>query len=177
MNTLPPKKTPRGGETQGGGGTTGGGGGGGGGNGTTNLAPGLTKLKLSRASFRRGKSTTISFRLSEAAKVTLSFERKQSGRRVHGRCVKLAKGKRANCTRYTRVSSVMSFQGKAGTNKVTFRGKLGRKSLALGSYRLTLQAKDSTGKRSAKLRTSFKLMESASQSQARAVRAIALGWL
>ena len=72
----------------------------------------------------------------------------------------------------------MSFQGKAGTNKVTFRGKLSRrKSLALGSYRLTLQAKDSTGKRSAKLRTSFKLMESASQSQARAVRAIALGWL
>ena len=61
----------------------------------TNLAPALTKLKLSHASFRKGKSTTISFRLSEAAKVTLSFERKQSGRRVHGRCVKLAKGKRA----------------------------------------------------------------------------------
>ena len=145
---------------------------------TANLAPALTKLKLSHASFRKGKSTTISFRLSEAARVTLSFERKQSGRRVRGRCVKLAKGKRPNCTRYTRLSSVMSFQGKAGTNKLTFRGQLSRrKALAVGSYRLTLQAKDSTGKRSTKLRTSFKLMESASQSQARAVRAIALGWL
>ena len=92
MNALPPKKTPdRAAAVE-----TGGGqrrwGGGGGAAATTDLAPALTKLKLSHASFRKGKSTTISFRLSEAAKVTLSFERKLDGRRVRGKCVKPAKG-------------------------------------------------------------------------------------
>jgi galactose oxidase-like protein/Big-like domain-containing protein len=144
----------------------------------TDLAPGLTKLKLSQPSFRKGKSTTISFRLSEAAKVTLSFERKLDGRRVHGKCVKPAKGKRANCTRYSRLRSVLTFQGKAGSNSFAFRGRLSRsKALAVGRYRLTLVATDASGKRSAGARVSFKLMESASAAQTRAVRSIVLGWL
>jgi hypothetical protein len=178
VNALPPKKTP---QNPGGGGETGGGsggGGGGGGGGSTNLAPALTKLKLSHTSFRKGKSTTISFRLSEAAKVSLSFERKLGGRRVHGRCVKPSKGARSNCTRYSRLGTVMTFRGKAGANSLTFRGRLSRKQvLAVGSYRLTLLATDATGKRSAAARVSFKLMESASAAQTRAVRAVVLGWL
>jgi hypothetical protein len=179
VNGLPPKKTP---PQQGGGGETGGGSGGGGngggGGGAADVAPALSKLKLSQASFRKGKSTTISFRLSEPAKVTLSFERKLDGRRVHGECVKPAKGKRPNCTRYSRLRTVMTFQGKAGSNSLSFRGRLSRsKVLALGRYRLTLVATDASGKRSAGARVSFKLMESASTAQARAVRAIVLGWL
>jgi hypothetical protein len=135
-------------------------------------------LKLSRTSFRKGKSTTISFRLSEAAKVTLSFERKLDGRRVHGGCVKLAKGKRPNCTRYSKLRTVVSFRGKAGSNSLTFRGRLSRsKVLDVGRYRMSLVATDSTGKRSAAARVSFKLQESASAAQARAVRAIVLSWL
>jgi hypothetical protein len=178
VNALPPKKTP---QNPGGGGETGGGsggGGGGGGGGSTNLAPALTKLKLSHTSFRKGKSTTISFRLSEAAKVSLSFERKLGGRRVHGRCVKPSKGTRSNCTRYSRLGTVMTLRGKAGANSLTFRGRLSRKQvLAVGSYRLTLLATDASGKRSAAARVSFKLLESASAAQARAVRAVVLGWL
>ena len=152
VNALPPKKTPAGGgETEPGGGN--GGGGGGGGGGPTDVAPALTKLKLSHASFRKGKSTTISFRLSEAAKVTLSFERKLDGRRVRGKCVKPAKGPRPNCTRYSRLGSVMTFQGKAGSNSLAFRGRLSRsKVLAVGRYRMTLVATDATGKRSAAAR-------------------------
>jgi hypothetical protein len=177
VNALPPKKTPQ--QPGGGGGGGGGTGGGGGGNPTTpNLAPALTRLKLSQSSFRKGKSTTISFRLSEAAKVKLSFERKLSGRRVRGRCVKPAKGARPNCTRYSKVRTTMTVQAKAGANNLVFRGRLSRtRVLDAGSYRLTLVATDSTGKRSRAGRVSFKLLERASAARAHAVRAIVLDWL
>ena len=69
MNALPPKKTP---QNPGGGGETGGGsggGGGGGGGGSTNLAPALTEAEAVAHELPQGQSTTISFRLSEAAKV------------------------------------------------------------------------------------------------------------
>ena len=41
----------------------------------------------------------------------LSFERKLDGRRVRGKCVKPAKGQRPNCTRYSRLGSVMTLPG------------------------------------------------------------------
>jgi hypothetical protein len=146
--------------------------------GNPNLAPALSKLKLSRASFRKGKSITIGFRLSEAAKVALSFERKLSGRRVRGRCVKPANGARANCTRYSRLKTTLSLQGKAGANSFVFRGRLSRtRVLAVGRYRLTLVATDAAGKRSAAARASFRVLQSAAGAQARAVRAVVLGWL
>ena len=178
INTLPPKKTPQQppGETPGGGG----------GNptkpanptGPGNLAPALTRLKLSRAKFRKGKSTTIGFRLSEAARVTLSFERKLRGRRVNGVCEKARKGIRTNCTRYSKLRTVVTLRGKAGANSFSFRGRLSRtKLLAVGSYRITLRATDATGKRSDAVRSSLQLMESAGASQTRAVRAAVLGWL
>lgn len=176
VDSLPPKKNPQAGGGQTGGG--GGGGSGGGGSTSSNAAPAVSRLKLSPASFRKGKSTTISFRLSEAARVALSFERKLDGRRVRGRCVKPARGARPICTRYSRLKSVVSFQGKAGANSLLFRGRLTRtRSLAVGRYRMTLVATDATGKRSRAARASFKLMNSASVAQARAVRAIVLGWL
>src|SRR5215208_4066495 len=106
VNALPPKKTP----TTTPGNNNGGGGGGPGGNQSppVNLAPKLSALKLSRASLRKGKSITIGFRLSEAAKVAVSFERKLSGRRVRGRCASAAKGKKTNCTRYSRLTTVVT---------------------------------------------------------------------
>jgi hypothetical protein len=175
VDALPPKKTPKGGTT-----TTPGGGTakpGGGGTGSANVAPILRKLKLSSSRFRRGKLTTISFRLSEAAKVVLSFERKLSGRRSHGRCVKPRKGARPNCTRYVGVSGRLTVTGKAGLNSVGFRGRLARKRrLPTGSYRLTLMAKDSSGEWSAPASVSFKLLDRVAAAQTRLARAAGLGW-
>ncbi len=177
-NSLPPKKLPNrpGPETP-----NGGGGGGNptgpGGGGTTNPAPALTKLKLSKTSFRKGKSIKIGFRLSEAAKVTLTFERKLTGRRVRGRCVKPRKGLRSNCTRYVGVRTGLRYNAKAGANSISFTGRLSRRTvLATGSYRLTLTATDATGKRSKVARAGFRLLPGATQSQARALRAVMLGW-
>jgi hypothetical protein len=175
VNSLPPKKTP---QNPGGGGGTSGAGGGGGNPASPNPAPVLSRLKLSQATFRKGKPTTISFRLSEAGKVALSFERKLDGRRVRGRCVKPATGLRPNCTRYSRLKTGLTVQGKAGTNTVVFRGRLSRsKVLAVGRYRLTLVATDSTGKKSSARQVGFRMLDSVSVAQARAVRAVVLGWL
>jgi hypothetical protein len=122
------------------------------------VSPKVTRLKLSQGSFRKGRSITISFRLNEAARVSLSVEAKLPGRRAKGRCVKPGRYKRANCSRWVRVGGGMTFKGAAGTNRVTFRAKLGRRSLAPGSYRLTLLAKDSGGDWSDPVSASFKLL-------------------
>jgi galactose oxidase-like protein len=122
------------------------------------VSPKVTRLKLSLGSFRKGRSTTISFRLNEAARVSLSVEAKLRGRRVDGRCVKPSKHKRANCSRWVKVRGGMTFSGAAGANKLTFRGKLGKRSLATGSYRLTLLAKDSGGDWSNPVSAGFKLL-------------------
>jgi Galactose oxidase-like, Early set domain/Bacterial Ig domain/Kelch motif len=179
VDALPPKKTPTNPGGGGGGGGGGSGGGGGGGNPTApDLAPTLSRLKLSQATFRKGKSTTISFRLNESAKVKLSFARKLSGRRVRGRCVKPAKSARPNCTRYSKLRTTMTVQAKAGTNSLVFRGRLSRTAvLSVGRYRLTLVATDATGKKSAAHQLSFKLLERSSTARARAVRAVVLAWL
>ena len=195
VDALPPKKTPPtygggGPPGQGGGGTGGRGAGGGsgsgrgggsGGGGTTKspaaVAPALKKLRLSRTRFRRGNLTTIRFRLNQAATVVLTFERKMAGRRSRGRCVRPRKGARPNCTRYVGVNGKLTVKGKAGANRVAFRGRLSRKRLlAVGSYRLTLRAKDATGDWSSPVRARFKVLESASAARANAAWAAVVGW-
>jgi Tol biopolymer transport system component len=99
-------------------------------------APSVSGVKLSRKRFRRGTKagisptpigTTISFRLSEAARTTLTFKRMKSGKRAGS----------------------LSVSGKAGLNHVRFRGRLRRtRFLAPGRYKLVLSAKDAAGNRS-----------------------------
>jgi hypothetical protein len=142
----------------------------------TDLTPVVSRLKLSHGRFRKGGTTTISFRLNEAAKVSLSVEAKLPGRKVRGRCVKPSKHAKPNCSRYVRMRGGLTFSGKLGTNRVTFRGKLGKRSLATGSYRLTLLAKDATGDWSTPVSASFKLLERASKRNQRAAQAAVLAW-
>jgi hypothetical protein len=139
-----------------------------------NLTPAIAQLRLSRATFRRGAGTQIRFSLSEAAKVSLTFERMLKGRRVRGRCVKPTAGRRANCTRYAG-GKVVEVQAKAGANTVPVGGRLVR-ALAVGRYRLTLVATDATGKRSAAARASLRLLERAVPARGKAALAAALSW-
>ena len=117
----------------------------------TDVAPKISRLKLSGARFR--KRTTVRFKLSEAAKVTLSFERKLRGRRSHGKCVTRAK-RGARCALYRRAARKVSVQGSVGMNSL----KLGRRGMPAGSYRLTLVATDPGGKRSPATRVGFRLL-------------------
>ena len=136
---------------------------GGGNGGKDATAARIDRVGLSRRTWRRGRllpgllsrsaaavGTTISFRLSENARVTLSFSRKARGRRVGRRCVKPTRRNRTRrrCTRYVKAGT-LRINGKAGTNRVRFQGRLTRrKRLALGSYRLTVGATDGAGNKS-----------------------------
>ena len=126
--------------------------------------PIVTGLKLSPSAFRRGKhtatlakakakkkvptATTISFELSQAATVTLSFEKSRPGVTVGKRFVaeskRNAKGKR--CSLWTSVRGGVTRAGHAGLDKIRFEGILDtKKSLPRGAYRLTLKASNSGG--------------------------------
>jgi Tol biopolymer transport system component len=85
----------------------------------------------------RGGGTKIAFTLDEAARVTLAFDRLTSGHKVRRRCVAKTKLKHTKrCTIAKRVGRLV-VNGRKGRTTVEFGGKLGRRPLARGSYRLT----------------------------------------
>jgi virginiamycin B lyase len=138
---------------------SGGGGGGGGGGGSDTTPPDITRLTVSPRISRIGSllpqlsrvvrrripvGTRISFRLSESARVTLSFVQYANGRRNGRRCVRNRRsGRRCRIT-YVRGKLVVS--GKLGLNKLRFQGRITRrKTLAPGTYSLIVSAKDPSG--------------------------------
>lgn len=134
--------------------------------------PKLSRLKLSAKRFRIGTKlataaavrtgTTIRYTLSEAAAVTLSFERVAAGRKVGKRCVRPKRNnrRRKRCTRYLAVKPVVSFANQgAGPRRIHFEGRLSRrKTLKPGVYRLTLRARDAAGNTSKRLTARIELL-------------------
>jgi hypothetical protein len=83
----------------------------------TGAAKKIAKLSLKPRAFRAGgRGTTVRYRLSAAARVTLT--------------VTTAKGKR--------IKGVAVTNGKAGANTLRFKGRIGSRKLKPGAYRLTL---------------------------------------
>ena len=103
--------------------------------------------KLLRARVKMG--TVFRYSLSEEATVTFTVERALAGRKVGRRCRRATRGNRGRprCTRYRRAGR-FAVASKAGRNDKPFAGKIGRKSLAAGRYRVTLAAVDAAGNRS-----------------------------
>jgi DNA-binding beta-propeller fold protein YncE len=140
--------------------------------------PRMGSMRFSRTKFRAARSgasisqrkrkrkkapvgTRVRFSLSEAAPVRFTVERKTTGRRVRGRCVapKRSNRKRKRCTRYKAVRGSFTVQGRAGANSFVFRGRIGRRSLKSGSYRLTGKATDPAKNVSAPRRKAFKIVK------------------
>jgi hypothetical protein len=134
----------------------------------------VTQLALSRARFHRGRhaatistskgtkaGTTISFRLSGAGTVTLSFQRVQAGVLVGRRCLAPGKGhaRGRRCSRYTAIAHAVARAGHAGLNRVHFEGVLdGGARLAPGGYRLSLSARGPAGSANAAQHPTFTLL-------------------
>jgi hypothetical protein len=136
----------------------------------------VTDLKLTPARFRRGKraatiaghktkaipsATTISFLLSQAAAVSLRFERAGTGVRVGHACkaisVRPRPGKR--CTRYATLSHGVSLAAGEGADRIAFDGLLdGASRLAPGGYRLTLRATNADGSTTASQHPPFTVL-------------------
>lgn len=126
-------------------------------------APALSDLTQTSARWtlrkRRGSrvpvGTSFRFRLDRAAQVRLSFEQLVSGRRSGKRCVKPTKKNRTKraCTR-TEQRGSLTVKGKAGTNGVEFRGRVGGRTLKPGRYRVKVTA-SADGKRSKAVTKTF----------------------
>jgi len=127
-----------------------GGGGGGGGGGTAPPPADTTAPVVSHvsapATLRVGSSGTLRLTLSEAATVSIRFERVLPGHRAAGgHCVKPRRARHGRrCTRLRAVGT-QTRRAVSGANALPIGGKLGRRTLPAGRYRLTIVARDVAG--------------------------------
>jgi hypothetical protein len=102
------------------------------------------------------KGTTFSYSLTEPGRAVFSVERVLPGRRVGRACrpASRANRMRRKCIRYA-LAARFAQPGVAGGNRKRFSGRIGRRRLAPGSYRVTIVAKDAAGNRSKAVRATF----------------------
>jgi hypothetical protein len=122
--------------------------------------PVITLLTLSPSSFR-ASGTRVSVSVSEASSVRFTVQRKTTGRRVGASCAAQTRANRTKraCTRWVAVKGSFTIPATAGSNSVTFRGRIGGTTLKPGSYRLNSQASDTAGNASAIKRQSFRIVK------------------
>jgi hypothetical protein len=104
--------------------------------------PAITRLRIDPRRLAVGIHGVIRLHLSERSRVALVVERAVPGTRRGARCAA-----RRRCTRFLRVG-VLRHRGRAGTNRYRFDGRIGRRALAPGAYRLRVVASDAAGNRS-----------------------------
>jgi hypothetical protein len=105
------------------------------------------------------KGTTFRFRLSEAARVVFTIERRRTGRRVGRSCRRQtpANRRRPRCIRYTRISAFAT-PARQGPNAKRFSGRIGRRRLVVASYRARLLATDTARNRSRPRLVAFRIV-------------------
>jgi DNA-binding beta-propeller fold protein YncE len=92
------------------------------------------------ASLAARRGTALSFVVDRASRVTFRVERVRPGHRARGRCrLKARRGKR--CTVVTKLRGSFAVTAKAGKNKRRFSGRVRRRALSPGRYRLVARAK------------------------------------
>ncbi len=88
--------------------------------------------------------------------MSLKIERKGKGHKKGKKCLaKRHTGKR--CTIYT-AKGTLKRTGKSGSNSVTFSGRIGKKKLPKGSYRITATATDTAGNKAKKKTATFRIV-------------------
>jgi len=139
--------------------------------GADTIAPVLSELELARRAFGAARAgaglataaragSRMRFTLSEPATVTFRIERAARGRRAGGRCRAPSVRNRTqpSCIRFVRLRGSLSHAGAQGANAVRLRGRLRRRALAPGRYRLVAGAIDAAGNRSAARRIRFRIL-------------------
>jgi hypothetical protein len=119
--------------------------------------------RISANSKRKKKppvGTIFSFSLNVPASVTFAFTQQLAGRKVNGKCVaQTNKNRRKRVCKRTVTRGTLSFTGHAGTNKVSFQGRISRtKKLTPGTYTLVIIA-TATGQRSQPKSLSFTIVK------------------
>jgi hypothetical protein len=144
-----------------------------GGSGNDTTKPSIGGLSFSNTAFRAASSgsvlsrkkrapigTKVSFKLSEAASVKFTVQRKTKGRKVSGKCKSPSRSNRRKkkCTLWKSVRGSFTVSGTAGKNTFTFNGRIGGRALRRGSYRLSGTATDPAKNVSAPKRKGFRIV-------------------
>lgn len=95
--------------------------------------------------------TAIGFKLTEAADLTLRFQKIQKGRKVRKKCVAptRARRKKPRCKRFLNAGKKTLAGRKTGADSIRFKGRLDRGRLRPGKYRMLVSAVDPSGNASA----------------------------
>jgi hypothetical protein len=118
----------------------------------------ISAFSLSRKTFRVGPKptavsaakrtkagTSIRYALSTPGTVTVSFARKVLGYRKGKTCVTKKRRGAKRCTRYV-FAGKLTRKAPAGASKIAFSGRIGKKALRRGAYRVSLTARDAAGR-------------------------------
>jgi hypothetical protein len=139
------------------------------------VRPVVSAIGVTHSSFRVGSAPTaisaakskrapvgtrFRYSVSEKATATFKIERVASGRRSGKRCVaQTRKNRKARrCTRYLK-RGTLTRKAQKGANSLAFSGRIGRKALATGSYRVTLTARDAARNVSRARTLKFKIVK------------------
>ncbi|MFL5781671.1 MAG: hypothetical protein ACJ760_10195 [Thermoleophilaceae bacterium] len=125
------------------------------------VRPKVLALAIKPAVFVPGSArATLSFRLSERARLAFTVARVRPGRRVKGHCVKRTKANagKPKCKRLVPQGGFF-VQAAAGRGSTQFDGRVGpnQRKLAPGTYRISAVAVDVQGNRSASRSTTVRL--------------------
>jgi hypothetical protein len=119
-----------------------------------------TPARNARRRRRTPAGTTLTLRLSEAARVKFEVLVKTRGRRVGKRCVKQTRRNRSRrpCTRLVVKKPAFTRSAPLGRSRVKWTGRLGRKALKSGSYVLRATPTDAAGNTGKARQISFRIV-------------------
>jgi len=105
--------------------------------------------------------TTFSFTLNEPARVSFAFTQRVGGREMSRKCVAQTKtNRRKHACKQTVTRGTLSFTGHAGTNRVSFQGRISHSlELRPGTYTLIITATNAAGQRSAPKQLTFTIVK------------------
>jgi hypothetical protein len=117
------------------------------GRGATSADGNATPVRKAGRRRRTPAGTTLTLRLSEAARVKFEVLVRTRGRRVGRRCVKQTRRNRnrRRCTRLVVKKPVFTRSAPVGQSRVAWSGRLGRKALKPGAYVLRATPTDAAG--------------------------------
>jgi hypothetical protein len=102
----------------------------------------------------------VTFRLDEHATVIFSVQRAVSGHESGGRCQQRpghSHRKAKRCTIWRTLSGSFRVTGDRGTNRFTFTGRIGGRTLASGRYRLVARPRPPAGSPGKPVRARFSI--------------------
>jgi Tol biopolymer transport system component len=105
------------------------------------------KRRARRRASRAPVGTTFRFTLNTRANVAIAFEKSAQGRLAGRFCRKPTRRLRRHlrCVRFASVGRISRAGLRAGTNRIAFSGRIGRKTLKPGAYRARLRATNAAG--------------------------------